>query len=115
VSYDLAVWVGERPADGEAADEHYEKLMELLEEDDAIPPSEPIQAYVETLLERWPDLDEAPDSPWTVSPLMEDAVGDVFYFGIKEERAEEVSDYAAVLAEEHGLVCYDPQMGELRP
>jgi len=29
-------------------------------------------------------------------------------------RAEEVSEYAAALAREHGLVCFDPQGETLR-
>ena len=31
------------------------------------------------------------------------------------QHADEASDYAAELASRHGLVCFDPQLGRLRP
>jgi hypothetical protein len=116
VSYDLVVWVGRRPADAAAADERYEELMDLLDSGgDNSPPNPRLVAYSQALLRRWPDLDESDDSPWVVSPLIADAVGDVFPFAIDSERVDEVAAYAARLAEEQGLVCYDPQEGAVRP
>lgn len=111
----MVVWVGERPADGDAADELYEELMEELEEEegDGTPPNPRLVAYAAELTERWPD--DLDTGPWVVSPLIADAVGDVFPFGMMFEQAEEVSAYAAGLAVKHGLVCYDPQEGRLRP
>ena len=116
MSYDLVVWVGKRPADSSEADEQYEEFMDLLDGGaDNTPPNPRLVAYCQALLRRWPELDDAGDSPWVVSPLIADAVGDVFPFGIESERAEEVAAYAARLAAEHGLVCYDPQEGGVRP
>jgi hypothetical protein len=85
------------------------------------PPDEPptlaIRRYVEALLERWPDIEtaEGEDSPWAVGPLMSDAIGPFFYFPMVFSMADEGSEYAAQLATEHGLVCFDPQLSRLRP
>lgn len=118
MSYDLTVWVGERPADDEAADEQYEEVMELLEEaadepDDAAAPSPRIRAYLDALVQKWPY--DAPDSPWAVVPLTDDAAGDAVLITLVSRRSDKASDFAAGLAAEHGLVCYDPQLGSLRP
>ncbi|WP_145807850.1 hypothetical protein [Kribbella amoyensis] len=113
MSYDLVVWVGERPDDADAADAKYDELMELLESDDGSPANPRLVAYADALLERWPA--DARVSPWVVEPLISDAVGDVFPFGVQFEHAEVVASYAAGLAIKHGLVCYDPQEGRLRP
>jgi hypothetical protein len=56
MSYDLAVWDGEQPRDEEAGalfDELY--LRYLDSEDVVVEPSPRIQAYVEALVERYPD------------------------------------------------------------
>lgn len=112
MSYDLLVWVGSRPADPDAADEMYEQLMEQLEEDDDTPPHPLLVAYAEALLDRWPEGDR---SPWAVQPLLSDALGNVFPLSVRWEHAEVVASYAAGMARKHGLVCYDPQQGLLRP
>ncbi|TCM45183.1 hypothetical protein [Kribbella sp. VKM Ac-2568] len=116
MSYDLVVWVGKRPKDAAEADERYEEVMDLLEANaDNTPPNPRLVAYGAALVRRWPELDDAFDSPWVVSPLIADAVGDVFPFSIDSSRADEVAPYAARLAAEQGLTCYDPQEGALRP
>jgi hypothetical protein len=60
MSYDLAVWEGERPDDDEAAMKFYmERIVPQLEEYDPknpITPTPRIRAYVEALLECWPDI-----------------------------------------------------------
>lgn len=92
--------------------------MDRREEDgDEQPPSERIRAYVDALLSRRPDLtdDDSADSPWSDGPLINNAFGSAIYFGMVWSRAEEASEYAARLVEQHGLVCYDPQLEALRP
>ncbi|WP_369524674.1 hypothetical protein [Streptomyces agglomeratus] len=63
MSYDLAVWVGERPADDAAAalcfTDLYDRYIDT--EEPAVPPVERIAAFVAALLERWPDLTEDED------------------------------------------------------
>lgn len=118
MSYDLTVWVGKRPADDEAADEQYEEVMELLEEaadepDEAPAPGPQIRAYLDALVQKWPY--DAPDSPWAAVPLTDDAAGDAAIVTLVSDRSEKAADFVARLAAEHGLVCYDPQLGTLRP
>lgn len=118
MSFDLAVWCGERPASDAAAAAVYEDLMDRMEAGEfEMEPSPTIRAYVEALLARWPDIDEdaGEDSPWAVAPLMENAFGDAVYFPMVWSRADEASDFAARTAAEHGLVCYDPQRETLLP
>ncbi|MEV6551345.1 hypothetical protein AB0M57_21905 [Streptomyces sp. NPDC051597] len=118
MSYDLAVWEGERPADDETAGRVFSDLYDryidgALEE----PPSERIAAYVAALLERWCDLTEDDDdtSPWSTEPLISEASGPLIYFPMRFSMAEEASAYAAAVAESMGLVCFDVQQDRLRP
>jgi hypothetical protein len=67
---------------------------------------------------------EVMESPWSTGPLLLNASGRLFYFGImhrnsrdllREAReAREAIDYAVALAFGRGLVCYDPQDSILR-
>ena len=95
MSFDLAVWDGDRPAnDIEAAQVFDELYAEFLE------------------------------SPWSTGPLLLNASGRLFYFEItysnsrdllREAReAREAIDYAVALASGRGLVCYEPQDSILR-
>ncbi|MFJ8623743.1 hypothetical protein ACIRD3_12985 [Kitasatospora sp. NPDC093550] len=113
MSYDLAVWEGERPRDEDAA-AVYEELCErhLESEDVSAEPTPRIEAYVEALLARYPD--DVPGSPWASPPVMDEASGPIVYLVMSYRRAEEASAYAAALARAHGLVCYDPQGETLR-
>jgi len=118
MSYDLAVREGDRPPDdraGKAAYLEHAKLLEDADLADPIPPMPRIRAYVEALLDRWPDFDEHDESPWASSPLMSEAIGSFIYFPMVYSMAEEASAFAAELARQHGLVCYDPQLDRLRP
>ena len=111
MSFDLAVWEGDRPPSDAAAAEIYEQFMDRLEAGDHEPPTERIRAYVSALLDRWPDIDEdgGEDSPWADGPLIGNAFGSVIYFAMVWSRADEASEYASRVAEQHGLVCFDPQ------
>ena len=71
MSYDLAVWEGERPADDEVAGEAFSDLYErYIESDELVPPTAWISAYARALLERFPDIDgpAGDDSPWSTAP-----------------------------------------------
>ena len=113
MSYDLAVWDGEQPRDEEAGgvfDELYDRYFDS--EDVIAEPSPRIAAYVEALVERYPD--DVAGSPWASPPVIGEASGPIVYLLMSYRRAEEVSGFAAALAREHGLVCYDPQGETLR-
>jgi hypothetical protein len=116
VSYDLAVWDGDRPRDHHQAGAVYDDLYERFLESDAVvvPPVPRITAYVEALLARYPD-DVDHGVVWASTPVAEEASGPVVYLTISYGKADEVSEYAAALAREHGLVCFDPQGECLRP
>ncbi|MEU6673853.1 hypothetical protein [Streptomyces sp. NPDC046925] len=118
MSYDLAVWEGERPADDKTARRVFSDLYDhYLDGETEEPPSAGITAYVTALLEQWGDITEDEDetSPWSVGPLIDAASGPLIYFGMAWDRAEEVSAYAAGLAGSMGLICFDVQQDRLRP
>ncbi|MFJ5899740.1 hypothetical protein ACIQFZ_30775 [Streptomyces sp. NPDC093064] len=116
MSYDLAVWEGERPADDKTAGQVFNDLR-LIDAEVDQPPTERIAAYVAALLERWCDLTEDEDdaSPWSTGPLIGEARGPLIYFPMRWSMAEEASAFAAGLAQSMGLVCFDPQLNKLRP
>lgn len=117
MSYDLAVWEGDRPANDFAAAAEFERLYDRYVGSDApVAPTARVTSYVRVLLARYPDIgtDAGEDSPWSTGPLMSEAGGPLVYFPMVWSRCEEVSEWAARLAEEHGLNCYDPQWNQLR-
>jgi hypothetical protein len=111
VSYDLAVWEGGVPSDDKAAAREFEELYERYFVESPRRAHGAIRAYVEELLEKWP---EGEDGPWSTTPLIDNASGPIVYFSMVYSRAEEVSEGAAELAAEHGLVCFDANRGTLR-
>ncbi|MFS0691243.1 hypothetical protein [Streptomyces nitrosporeus] len=115
MSYDLAVWDGDRPGDDDQAGSAYDELYELyLKSDDvAVPPVPRIVAYVEALVARYPDDDR--NVVWASPPVIEEASGPMVYLLMSYGKAEEVSGFAAALARGHGLICFDPQEECLRP
>ncbi|MFE5941848.1 hypothetical protein [Streptomyces sp. NPDC056480] len=118
MSYDLAVWEGDRPANDKTAglvfDDLYHRYIGSGVEE---PPSERIAGYVAVLLERWCDLteDEEGTSPWSTGPLIGEASGPLIYFPMRWSMAEEASAHAAAVAESMGLICFDAQQNRLRP
>ncbi|MCQ8775075.1 hypothetical protein [Streptomyces telluris] len=118
MSYDLAVWEGERPAGDKTAGELFNRLYEqYVGTSTNQPPTAVITRYVALLLERWPDLTEDEDeiSPWSTGPLIGEASGPLIYFPMVWSMAATASAYAAETAASLGLVCYDPQAKRLRP
>jgi hypothetical protein len=117
VSYDLAVWEGDQPADDAQAGTLFEQLYSRYIEDEPTPPTPRIEAYVRALLERWPDLTDEDDgrSPWSTGGLIDSASGPFVYFAMVYRQARDVSAGAARIAAECGLVCFDPQQRQLRP
>ncbi|MFE3074387.1 hypothetical protein [Streptomyces sp. NPDC059247] len=118
MSYDLAVWEGERPADDAAAGQCFTDLYGKYIDTDGpdVDPTKQIAAYVAELLEQWPDLTEDEDgiSPWSPGPLIGEASGPLIYFPMRWSIAQEASAYAAGVASSMGLNCYAPQARCLR-
>ncbi|MEV7616136.1 hypothetical protein [Streptomyces sp. NPDC089799] len=122
MSYDLAVWEGVRPADDAAATAVFEDLYrEHMQHmgGQKTRPAHLIRQYVEALVARWPDLSPDDDeededaSPWSDGPLINNASGPLFYFGMVFSRYQEAAAFAADLARTLGLVCFDPQVQRL--
>jgi hypothetical protein len=118
MSYDLAVWEGDRPATDDDALREFEQLYdELMGSDQPIPPTARIQRYVDDLVTRWPDIttEAGDDSPWAHRPLIGNASGPMIYFAMTTSSGPEVGDEVAHnAAAVGGLVCFDPQTGTLR-
>ena len=116
VSYDLAIWDGDRPADDGAAREEYGQLRARYIRSDPVPPTARIAGYIRALLDRHPEIDTeaGEDSPWATGPLMREASGPFLYLALVYSQCDEASAWIAQLAQDHGLVCYDLQAGELR-
>lgn len=118
MSYDLAVWEGDRPADDAAAAAEFERLYEVyVASGTAAPAAARVVAYARALLDRYPDIgtEAGEDSPWSTAPLLGEVTGPLMYFPMVWSRCEEVSAWAVEVAREHGLVCFDPQWNQLRP
>ncbi|MFF2085935.1 hypothetical protein ACFVVM_19325 [Nocardia sp. NPDC058176] len=117
MSFDLVVWEGERPGTDVDAMAVVTSLSEYLEgrlvrDVRADPPTPPIAEFVAALLRRWPDSDAS--SPWATSGTG-DADGSSLQINIRWGPHDEVAAFVAGLAKVHGLVCFDPQVGRLRP
>src|SRR5262245_43773638 len=112
MSYDLAVWEGKRPKTNAEAKKTFEALFAQHQKAEKSPdPTPAIRRYGEALLAKYPDLDDdnEDECPWSDSPLINNATGPIFYFAIVFSQAETATAFAAKLAKEHGLVCFDPQ------
>ncbi|GAA2340223.1 hypothetical protein GCM10010431_74590 [Streptomyces kunmingensis] len=74
MSYDLAVWEGERPADDAAAARLFSDPLDpyIGMDEPAVPRAARIEAFVAVFLRRRPDLtgDDDDDSPWSTAPLI---------------------------------------------
>jgi hypothetical protein len=99
VSFDLAVWEGDRPGDDRAASAEYEALFDRYLDSDPVEPTPRIAAYTAALADR---------------PLNSEASGPIAYLTMSWSTADELSAQAARLAEDHGLNCFDPQSERLR-
>ncbi len=122
MTYDLAVWEGRRPASAAAASAEFERRMDATEvafdQASGPPPASPaIRRFVEAALARFPEATEHPgdECPWASAPLIEEAFGDLIYLPMTFQGADYARDVLAGIAQDLGLVCYDPQIEELLP
>lgn len=121
VTYDVAVWDGDRPANAEAASDTLDRLLDAEEaRAEAGLPQAPLSAgldaFLSDLLDHWPEIDQpnGQNSPWAMSDLREDASGQVCYLCMTTSPLlDEAVAYIAALARKHGLVCFDPQVEEV--
>jgi hypothetical protein len=114
MSATLAVWEGETPVSDKAAAQIFQELYALPDQ----PPTPRIEAFVQALLARYPDIDDdnEEETPWSDGPLMNDASGPLFCFGMTygdEDLFTDAFEFIAETAEAHGLIMYDPDQGTL--
>jgi hypothetical protein len=118
MSFNLAVWEGTPPRTAVEAVTIFEGLYaKHVEEGTAEEPSPAIRAYIKAITSTYPDLldlsdDQIDEGVWSDGPLLGNASGPFFYFGIVWSHAEAVAPFVARIALEHGLVCFDPQTGQ---
>ena len=113
MSFDLAVWFESAPITNEEATQKYLRFAEGDVADASEHPG--VERFLEELSARYPDLDELADeqiddSPWSCGF---DRSGAHVLMCMRWGVPKEVLDLIAALAEEHGLVLYDPQGSEV--
>jgi hypothetical protein len=119
MSFTIAVWEGPRPRTNQEGAAESARLNARYLDGKAVKPSASIKAFIAAITAKYPDLTDLPDDQvddgvWSDGPLIGNASGPYFYFGIVWSRAEEVAAFVARIAREQGLVCFDPQSEELR-
>ncbi len=117
MSYDIAVWEGPPPDNDVRALEMYNALLQRYHHSNTAPTSR-IRGFVSSLTDRYPDLTELPaakvdDSPWVDAPLLLNASGPMFYFGLAFSKVDEVLPFISGTVHKHGLVGFDPQLGHM--
>jgi hypothetical protein len=111
MSYDIAVWEGERPASDAHALETFNALMDAVEENADLEPTPRIRSFIKDLIAQWDEGDE----PWSVTPLTEDeGIGPIVYLAVTFDSIDEVQVIADI-AKRHHLICFDPQAETLIP
>lgn len=117
MSYDLAFWVGPRPADDDEAGQEFDRRASFMEDEDAdfSPPTPAMQAFINELLDHFPPLNEASveDNVWAMGPEPGDINGDFSYLTMTYPGAERAYSRITETVRKHGLVCFDPQTESL--
>ena len=109
MSFDLAVWKSEKRLTQPEALGIYKKLCEDEVTSDVCR-DERLMAFGRELLVRWPyDEDRPEDCPFE-DPYPSEAFA---ILNIAWSQAEDVGPKVVTLALKHGLVCFDPQGGEV--
>lgn len=114
MSFDLYVWHEPNPISAERA----RTTCHLLAsgDDQVVQPQPQNLAFQAELLERFPDPDdpaedELDDIVWSISPDVNDRRS---ILCVGWSSADEFAEVAVELAGKHGLICFDPQSGQVR-
>ncbi|WP_406454741.1 hypothetical protein OH768_17730 [Streptomyces sp. NBC_01622] len=110
MSYDLAFWYEEKAINAEAA---YQKYAAMTDGESGIVTEHPgVAEFCRDALQAYPDLSEenAEESPWS-SPVY--CTGECVLVAVSWSRKDEVSTSLIAMAQNRGLVTYDPQKEEV--
>jgi hypothetical protein len=113
VSFDLYVWHQAQPLTADRAARIYHQLAQGKA--DTVLPGPEISAFHRDLTTRFPDLERLDDegldsSPWAMSPTVEPSHVITM---IGWSRAQEMTAVIVELAAQHGLICFNPQVGQV--
>ena len=110
MSFDLAIWAGEKPSTDEAALETFQMLMETYEEEERQDtPDDRLVALTAEITRKYPDDDSG--AVWAFTPLKPN--GPLLHLNLRWGTSDEVLDFIVAAATRHGLVCFDPQSGQV--
>ena len=114
MGYHFTVWDGEEPTSVEQAHAIFERMYRAAHPRVELTPA--IRAFVGRLAREWPDTpeDEFAGSPWKYLPLEKEAAGALFDTALTFGSASTAVPRIAALAEEMGLVWFDPQHPQIR-
>jgi hypothetical protein len=113
MSFDLVIWVGDRPASDQEAHRTFDRLMAEVEreisEGIAPKPDPRLARCVREITGSYSDglLGLIFGSVWTSMPVTPH--GSIVYMNLAWGVKTKVLDFIARTAAKHGLVCYDPQ------
>ena len=107
MSFDLAIWAGDQPANNQAARSTFDLLMENWEE--PVPPDPRVVKCMKEITGFYPDdwRGMILGSVWTSPPLTPH--GSILYMNLRWGVSNNVMDVVASTAHKHGLICFDPQ------
>ncbi len=111
MSFDLAVWHEAEVISAAKAQAKYEIAVDLV----ATPTNERVVEFIRSLTEHHPQIDDAPEDeldecPWTCEFNCSE---NMCIMNIRWSDLEEIVPVIVALAEECGLLCYDPQSGTI--
>ena len=114
MGYYITVWDGAPPASSLEATKIHERLYR--EAHPRVELTDTMRDFVAALRREWPGIPEDPVSgtPWKYLPLEDEAAGSLFDTVLTFSSAATAVPRIARMAEERGLVFFDPQFPELR-
>ena len=118
MGHQLYIWEGTRPGTDSAGAAELLALARRYLLGGRVPATTAIQEFANAVAEHWSG-DSRPawwDEDWmTLRSVVAGASGPVLPLDLPMPRASIASCIVAAMAEEHGLVCWDPQVAMLRP
>jgi hypothetical protein len=118
MGYQLMVWEGTRPETDVEGGQISRDLLAQYFVGDGVEPTRAIREFVAALTERWTDDPSDPEfaaGPWEGPAILDDASGPALLLNLTYDIGPLTSCLIAHLAEERGLVAFDPQLEWLRP